>query len=77
MSPSLQIEMGTLVCHAGPACDINVSGKQASQEPLNSHRKPSSMGSYHPLCLRQVRHRSVLLRLHPSQTAACMAATMM
>ena len=68
MSPSLQIEMGTLVCHAGPACDINVSGKQASQEPLSSHRKPSSMGSYHPLCLQRVRHRSRLLLLHPGQT---------
>ena len=57
MSPFLQIEIGTLVCHAGPTRDICLSGEQASQEPSNSHRKPSSMGSYHPSSLQQVRHR--------------------
>ena len=51
----MQFKIGTLVCHAGPAHDISVSGEQASQEPSSSHRKPSSMGSYHRSSLQQVR----------------------
>ena len=67
MSPSLQIEIGALVCYAGLTRDINISGKQASQEPSSSHRKPFSMGFCRRLSSQQVRRRSVLLRLHPSQ----------
>ena len=57
MDPSLQMETGMLVCHAVPTRDVDVSGEQASQEPLSSHRRPSSMGSYHPSSLQQVRRR--------------------